>query len=168
MRFSHEILNSGWWENSGLQRRWGMVGWQYSPARLSGTDWPKLKRSFLYIFWRPWRNSGREGSRSAWNRQFSWGPQQICVTKTALPPNVMQELGNKIDIAKPTVVLISAAQRSSSLGGMKHFWEVRSWIYLSGESGIYWLQLIVQLRPPTSAAGFSTQRCVHSFHFFGV
>lgn len=62
----------------------------------------------------------------------------MCVRKTAvLPPNVMQELGNKIDIAKPTVVLISVAQRSSSLGGMEHFWEVHSWIYLSGESGIY-------------------------------
>ena len=41
----------------------------------------------------------------------------MCVRKTAvLPSNVTQELGNKIDIAKPTVVLISVAQRSSSLG----------------------------------------------------
>ena len=40
----------------------------------------------------------------------------MCVRKTAvLPANVTQELGNKIDIAKPTVVLISVAQRSSSL-----------------------------------------------------
>ena len=100
--------------------------------------WEQIGQRETIIFWRPWRNSGRNGSKSAWNRQFSWGSQQICVRKTAvLPPNVMQELGNKIDIAKPTVVLISVAQRSSSLGGMEHFWEVRSWIYLNGESGIY-------------------------------
>lgn len=99
-----------------------------------GTDWPKRNDHFLKTLKEFRQERTKKRLKQAILLRF---PADVCKETAVLPPNVMQELGNKIDIAKPTVVLISVAQRSSSLGGMEHFWDVRSWIYLSGESGIY-------------------------------